>query len=146
MTKASAFSGDGATCFGFSSAYFTGLTSVLGFLAELGFLGADFLSALDGALALIGVLDLPEDDFAGAFAGVFSAVLAPFTGFLAGAAGDLLVGGFFCLPNSFESAFGLASFESLELEVSLTFLVGFSFDYDGFFLASFSSLAFFCKL
>ena len=122
---------------GFSSTLFTGLTSVFGFLAEVGFLGVDLLAAA----FFTGVLDLAAAGFAGALTVFFSAVLATFTDFLAGAAVALPAGGFFCLPNTVLSAFGLASFESLP--VSLTFLVGFSFDYDGFFLASFSSLAFF---
>jgi hypothetical protein len=118
------------------------LTSVFGFLAELGFFGVDLFAALAGAFT--GVLDLAEVDFAAAFAGFFSAVLAALVGFLVLAAGDLLAGAFFCFPSTVLSpALGLASFESLELAVSLPFLVGFSFDYDGFFLASFSSLAFF---
>jgi hypothetical protein len=117
------------------------LTSVFGFLAELGFFGVDLFAALAGAFT--GVLDLAEVDFAAAFAGFFSAVLAALVGFLVLAAGDLLAGAFFCFPRTVFSALGLASFESLELAVSLPFLVGFSFDYDGFFLASFSSLAFF---
>jgi len=119
------------------------LTSVFGFLAELGFFGVDLFAALAGVADFTGVLDLAVVDFAAAFAGFFSAVLAALVGFLVLAAGDLLAGAFFCFPSTVLSALGLASFESLELAVSLPFLVGFSFDYDGFFLASFSSLAFF---
>lgn len=107
----------------------------------------DYFAGLAGALSLTGVLDFAGDGLAAVFAGFLSEVFCTFAGCFLAEAGDLLVfGGFFCLPNSFASAFGLASFESLAEAVSLTFLVGFSFDYDGFFLASFSSLAFFCAL
>ena len=119
------------------------MTSVFGFLAEVGFLGVDLVSALAGVFDFYGVLDLAAAGFAGALAVFFSAVLAAFAGFLSLAAGDLLAGGFFCLPNTVLSAFALPSFESLALAVSLAFLVGFSFDYDVFFFASLSSLAFF---
>ena len=131
---------------GFSSGFCAGLTSVFGFLAEVGFLGVDLVSALAGVLDFTGVLDLAAAGFAGALAGFFSAVLATFAGFLLLAAGDLLAGGFFCLPNRVLSALTPSffyDFGSLALAVSLAFLVGFSFDYDGFFFASFSSLAFF---
>jgi len=112
-----------------------------GFLAELGFFGAGFAAALP----LTGVLDLAAG-FAAAFVGFFSAVLAAFAAGFLPAAGDLLAGAFFYLPNNFASAFGLAS---LALAGFLPSLVAFSLDAEGFFLASlasFSSLAFFIKL
>lgn len=124
------------------------MASVFGVFFALAFLGVAYFAVLAGALSLTGVFDFADDGLAAAFAGFLSEVFYAFTGvcFLA-EAGDLLVfGGFFCLPNSFASAFGLASFESLPEAVFLTSLVGFSLDYDGFFLASFSSLAFFCAL